>query len=102
MSAYVVMIRERVTDPAELEIYRQLAPRARDGVDITPLAFYGEFEVLEGSAIDGVVILRFPTVYEARRWYQSSPYQDARAHRQRGADYRVLIVDGVLSPPTGR
>ena len=94
MSAYVVMIRERVSNPAEMETYAQLAPLARQGQTITPLAFYGALEVLEGDAPDGVVILHFPSVEEARRWYDSPAYQAALVHRRRGADYRVFIVEG--------
>ncbi|MCH9783509.1 MAG: DUF1330 domain-containing protein [Gammaproteobacteria bacterium] len=94
MSAYVVMIRERVTDPAEMEAYGRLAPRAREGHDISPLAFYGAIDALEGAGAEGVAILRFPTLEEARRWYHSPAYQTALPHRQRGADYRVLLVEG--------
>jgi len=91
----VVLIRERVTNPAELETYGQMAPRAREGHAITPLAFYGAPDVLEGPPIEGVVIHRFPTLEDARRWYDSPAYQAARGHRQRGADYRVFIVEGI-------
>lgn len=93
----MVMIRERVTNQAEVETYGQLAPRARDGHDIASLAFYGALDVLEGDSIEGVVIHRFPTMDEARRWYDSPAYQAARVHRQTGADYRVFIVEGVAS-----
>lgn len=101
MSAYVVMIREQVTDPAEMEIYSQMAPRAREGHNIQPLASYGAVDVLEGPPIMGVVIHRFPTMEEAQSWYHSPKYQAARDHRQRGSDYRVFIVEGIApeTPP---
>jgi uncharacterized protein (DUF1330 family) len=95
MSAYVVMIRERVTDAAELKAYQQLAPAARAGHAITPLAFYGNVDVLEGDPVAGVVIHQFPSVEAARAWYDSPAYQAALEHRLRGAVYRVLIVEGV-------
>jgi len=97
MSAYVVMIRERVTDEAELEAYRQLAPAARAGHAITPLAFYGKVDVLEGEPVAGVVIHQFASMEAAWAWYDSPAYQAALEHRLRGARYRVLIVEGV--PP---
>ncbi|MDX3775418.1 DUF1330 domain-containing protein [Chromatiaceae bacterium AAb-1] len=99
MSAYVVMIRERVTDPAQMENYARLAPLARAGHDIERLAFYGALEVLEGAPLDGVVINRFPTMAAARRWYDSPAYQAALVHRLRGADYRVFIVEGLDTQP---
>ena len=95
MSAYVVMLREQVTDPAEMEVYGRMAPSAREGHDLTPVAFYGALDVLEGPPVEGVVILRFPTMEEARRWYDSPAYKAARTHRQRGASYRVCLVEGV-------
>lgn len=52
MSAYVVFTREHTTDAAELQRYAQEAPAAREGHDVTRLAFYGQLEVLEGPSID--------------------------------------------------
>ena len=98
MSAYVVMIRERVSDPAEMETYGRMAPAAREGHELTPLAFYGALDVLEGPPVEGIVIHRFPTIADARRWYDSPAYQAARVHRQQGAEYRVFVVEGVAPP----
>jgi len=39
----------------------------------TPRAFYGLQKVLERAAIEGVVILEFPTFDEAKAWYDSAP-----------------------------
>ncbi len=66
MSAYVVMIRARVTNPTELETYSQMASRAREGHAITPLAVYGALDVLEGPPAEGAVVLRFPTMEVAQ------------------------------------
>jgi|TARA_R110000851_G_scaffold140809_2_gene278304 uncharacterized protein (DUF1330 family) len=89
------MTREHTHDAQEMERYSEKAKAARAGHDPQPLAFYGDFEVLEGSAMEGAVILRFPDMAAARAWYQSPAYQEARKHRFQGADYRVFIVDGL-------
>lgn len=94
MSAYVVFIRENTTDPAEMQQYAHLAPAARTGHDITRLAFYGQLEVMEGPSTEGVAILRFPDMAAAKAWYDSPAYQEARQHRLRGANYRMLLVEG--------
>ncbi|MGF6597412.1 uncharacterized protein (DUF1330 family) [Paraburkholderia sp. GAS448] len=94
MTAYVVLTREETTDPAELEAYAREAPAAAEGHRISFLALYGKQEMLEGSAIEGAVILRFPTFEEAKQWYVSPAYQRAAAHRHSGARYRVFIVEG--------
>ncbi|MFG6666067.1 DUF1330 domain-containing protein [Halomonas sp. HNIBRBA4712] len=95
MPAYVVLIRERTHDEQALDTYAAKARAAREGHDPQPLAFYGDFEMLEGSDMEGAVILRFPDMAAARAWYQSDAYQEARKHRFQGADYRVLLLDGL-------
>ncbi|WP_392887588.1 DUF1330 domain-containing protein [Pseudomonas migulae] len=94
MSAYVIFIRETTTDEAQMQQYAQKAPAARDGHDITRLAFYGQLDVLEGPSAEGVAILRFPDMDAARAWYNSPVYQEAREHRMKGAQYRMLLVEG--------
>ena len=102
MPAYIVLTREHTHDAKEMEQYASKAKAAREGHDPQPLAFYGDFEVLEGSAMEGgqshrlrAVILRFPDMAAARAWYTSPAYQEARKHRFQGADYRVFLVDGI-------
>jgi uncharacterized protein (DUF1330 family) len=95
MSAYVVFIRERMRDREEYERYREKARPAAAGHALKPLALYGKHEVLEGPAIEGAVVLEFPTVEAAKGYYHSPAYQDAVRHRFLGADYRVFIVEGV-------
>ena len=52
-------------------------------------------KTLEGEAPDGVVMLEFPTVEDAKAWYFSPGYQAAAQHRKKGANYRVILVEGV-------
>ena len=95
MSAYVVYVRDRITDPIEFKKYEDSAPAASVGHPVTPLAFYGTVETLEGAPVDGAVILEFPTVADARSAYDSPLYQEALKHRLSGAEYRVFIIDGL-------
>lgn len=95
MSAYVVMIRERTLDQEEMTQYAKLATLAREGHEVTPLVRYGAMEVLEGANVEGCLIHKFPTTKDAQNWYHSAKYQAALKHRLKGADYRVLIVEGV-------
>ena len=95
MSAYIVYVRDRITDPEEFKKYEQSAPAAVAGHPITPLAFYGAVETLEGARVDGAVILEFPTVADAKAAYDSLLYQEALQHRLKGAEYRVFIIEGI-------
>ncbi|MDF7659858.1 DUF1330 domain-containing protein [Erwiniaceae bacterium L1_54_6] len=95
MSAYVVFIRDETLNGNEMATYAQKAGEARGDHPITPLAFYGELETLEGPEAEGVVVLEFPDVEAAKGWYYSPAYQEAKTHRLKGAKYRVLLVQGV-------
>ncbi|QWT21074.1 DUF1330 domain-containing protein [Bacillus sp. NP157] len=95
MTAYVVFTRLATKDKAEMETYASIAKQAGEGHPITRLAFYGPIETLEGPELEGSVILSFPTADEARAWYNSPLYQEARTHRLKGADYHVFIAEGI-------
>ena len=98
MSAYIIFIRERVRDPEEMGNYGALAKGAMAGHPLKPLVAYGAVESLEGAPVDGAVVLEFPSMDDARAWYNSPAYTEARQHRFKGADYRVFITQGVTPP----
>ena len=95
MTAYVVMIRDRMRDEAVFQNYAAGARDARPGHEFDILAFYGQASTLEGAEADGIVILAFPDRNAAQSWYDSPKYKEAKEHRFASADYRVMIVDGV-------
>jgi uncharacterized protein (DUF1330 family) len=94
--AYIIFLRESaVRDTAAFETYRSSNRDGPRDPNLKPLVVYGALEALEGEAPDGVVMLQFPTVADARAWYGSPGYQAAIPHRQRAADYRAFIVEGL-------
>lgn len=95
MSAYVIFIRDRVKDADEMKTYSAKAGGARGDHKITPLAFYGPHEVLEGPPVDAIAILQFESRDAVKAWYNSPAYQEALQHRLKGADYRVMVVDSL-------
>jgi uncharacterized protein (DUF1330 family) len=94
MAAYIVFTREKTLDRSELEAYWAKVPPTLDGRPIKVLAAYGRHVTLEGPEVEGVVIAEFPTLEEARAWYDSAAYQEAAQHRHLGAIYRGLVVEG--------
>jgi uncharacterized protein (DUF1330 family) len=96
MPAYVVLFREStIRDPAEMQKYAEKGAKNGPPPKMKPLAVYGAQTHIEGeTAPDGVVILEFPTVEDAKEWYYSPAYQDAAKHRLAAADYRGVIVEG--------
>lgn len=96
MPAYMIFLREgAVRDAEALATYRDSNGAAPRDPNLKPLVVYGALEALEGEAPDGVVVLQFPSVEDARSWYNSPGYQAAIPHRQKAADYRAFIVEGL-------
>jgi uncharacterized protein (DUF1330 family) len=95
MSVYCIFIRERLRDQNEIDEYEKLAPAAAKGHNMRPLAVYGRTETLEGAEAQGVVLLEFATYEEATAWYNSAEYAEAKKLRHLGADYRLIITQGL-------
>ena len=96
MPVYMLFIRdEPVRDAAEMAEYQRLNRENKGDFKIKPLVVYGATEAVEGKAPDGMVMVEFPTVEDAKAWYNSPGYQAALPHRKKAADYRAFIVQGL-------
>lgn len=96
MPAYMIFIRdEPVRDEAAMKEYSRVNREKGGGFPMKPLVAYGAAEGIEGATPDGVVMLEFPTVEDAKAWYNSPGYQEALPHRHKAADYRAFIVQGL-------
>ena len=95
MVAYAVFIRDRLRDPETMRTYRDEVGVTFAGHQATPRADHGAFEMLEGAAMESVVIMEFPSIEAARAWYDSAAYREVRRLRHLAADYRAFIVEGV-------
>jgi len=96
MPAYVLFIRDgAIRNQSEMDVYHRMNRETPPDPKLTPLVVYGTIEALEGAAPDGMVMVRFPTVEDAKAWYNSPGYQAALLHRKKGADYRAFIVQGL-------
>lgn len=99
MPAYIIVLREEpIRDPAAMAEYQRLTREIKTEIKPKPLVIYGAMEALEGTAPDGVVMLEFPTVEDAKAWYNSPDYQAALPHRIKSAKHRAIIVDGFKMP----
>jgi len=101
MKAYIVITKTRTRDKDELDLYAKRAPSFMAGHRATFLARFGPCEVAEGGQVEGVAIIEFPSMDEARAWYRSPAYQEASRHRFQGGDYNVVLVEGLPSEPIG-
>lgn len=95
MAAYVI-VDIQVTDPAGYAEYRQLAPQIVAAYGGKYLVRGGALETLEGDwAPQRLVILEFPSVAQAKAWWDSPEYRPAREMRQRTTISRMVVVEGV-------
>ena len=97
MPAYLIVCREEPgRDEAAFAEYQRINREGpRGDHKLAPRVLYGAVHPLEGQAPDAVVVLEFPTVEEARAWYDSPNYQAALPHRLKAAAYRSFIVEGL-------
>jgi uncharacterized protein (DUF1330 family) len=95
MSAYVV-VEVEVLDPERYETYKQLAPPSIAQYGGRYVARGGEVTTLEGTwAPKRLVILEFPSVDQAKAWWNSPEYAEAKALRQAVARTQMIVVAGL-------
>ena len=95
MSAYVV-VEVEVQDPERYETYKQLAPPSIAQYGGRYVARGGEVTTLEGDwSPRRLVILEFPSVEQARAWWSSAEYAEAKALRQATARTQMIVVAGL-------
>jgi uncharacterized protein (DUF1330 family) len=95
MPAYVIA-EVNVTDPQAYEEYRKLVPGTVEKYGGRFLARGGKVEGKEGNWNPArLVILEFPSLEQARKWYDSPEYAPALALRLRAANAKLLIAEGL-------
>jgi uncharacterized protein (DUF1330 family) len=84
-----------VTDPTRYEEYKGLAAASVAEFGGTYVVRGGAAETLEGNWIPArVVVLRFPSLDQARAWWDSDRYAPAKALRHAAATSRMILVEG--------
>jgi uncharacterized protein (DUF1330 family) len=95
MAAYVIYQAE-VLDLTQYEKYKAKTPESIAAFGGRFVVRGGEAVVLEGEAPRGrTVVVEFPSVDAAKRWYESDQYREVRALREGAARASAYIVDGV-------
>ena len=95
MPAYVIA-NIQVNDPVRYEDYRRLVPPTIEKYGGRFVVRGGAVEALEGDWRPGrLVVLEFPSVEQARAWWSSPDYAEARAIRQATSAGTLLLVEGV-------
>lgn len=94
MAAYLIVDLE-VTDPVVIEEYRKQVPATVEKYGGRFLVRGGKFEALEGNwQPKRVVLLEFPSVEQAKKWYDSEEYRGPKALRFKSAKTNLILVEG--------
>ena len=94
MPAYIV-VEVEVEDPVRYEDYKKMVPPTLAAYGGRFLVRGGKVENLEGDwSPKRFVMLEFPSVDQAKAWWGSSEYAEAKALRQATAKSQLIVVEG--------
>ena len=97
MAAYVIGEIE-ITDPVAYEEYRRQVNAVNAKYGGRFLVRGGRSEVLEGGpAPKRMVVVEFPSLEQAQKWYRSAEYGPLIELRQKASKGRLVLVEG--APP---
>jgi uncharacterized protein (DUF1330 family) len=95
-AAYVI-VEMKVSDPDQYKQYMAAAPATVAAHGGEYIIRGGRHESLEGDWQPArVAVLKFPSYEQAKAWYDSEQYRNARAKRAGATEYfNMIIVEGV-------
>jgi uncharacterized protein (DUF1330 family) len=95
--AYLISEANTITDVTAIKKYGEKIPET-----LAPFNGHYHFVVgggktqgLDGEAPQGIVVIAFDTMEQARAWYDSPAYQAIKPIRQSAVQGRMFIVEGV-------
>jgi uncharacterized protein (DUF1330 family) len=95
MPAYLI-VETDIHDPEQYEQYKAASPGAVAAGGGRFVVRGGELAVLEGDWHPSrLVVLEFPDLEAAKRFYDSPEYQDAKKLREGAATLRMVAVEGL-------
>lgn len=94
-AAYIIVALD-VTDPETFETYRAQVPATLQAYGGEYVVRGGAMEVLEGQWPEPrVVVLKFPSMDQAKAWHASAEYEGPKALRQSASNARMIVVEAV-------
>jgi len=83
----------KIDDAEKFKDYQAAGGKSLAGRNFKVVAGPSASAILEGEALDEVIILEFPSMEEARDWYDSPEYQHAIALREPVSETFSFIVE---------
>ena len=96
MSAYYLVDVREIKDPAKMEDYRARVAPVVEKFGGRYVVIGGPFEVVEGSYQPVFpVMIQFPSLDDARRWYNSEEYRELKQIRLAATVSNAVFMAGV-------
>lgn len=94
MPAYVV-VQVDVKDPVRYDDYKKMVPPSIEKFGGRFLVRGGKTHTMEGTwAPTRFVVVEFPSVEQAKAWWASPEYAEAKALRQATSESQLIIAEG--------
>jgi uncharacterized protein (DUF1330 family) len=98
MPAFMIFNVVSVRDGDKFAEYRERVPPTIEAYGGRYLARGGDLEVLEGSWSPArLTVIEFPSVEDAKRWYDSEEYRPLKELRMSAGDLDGVLVEGLGS-----
>jgi uncharacterized protein (DUF1330 family) len=96
MPAGYVIVEMKISDPERYKEYMAAAPAAIAAAGGEYVVRGGRHQSLEGDWQPArLAVLKFPSVEQARAWYDGERYRAARAKRAGATEYfNMVVVEG--------
>jgi len=95
MPAYIV-VEVEVHDPQRYENYKAMVPSSLEAYGGHFLVRGGKVETLEGDwSPKRFVMVEFPSLAQAKAWWDSPEYAEAKTLRQATATTQLIVVEGI-------
>ena len=98
MPAFMIFNVVSVRDGDKFAEYRERVPSIIEAYGGRYLVRGGDLEVLEGSWSPArLTVIEFPSVEDAKRWYDSEEYRPLKELRMSAGDLDGVLVEGLGS-----
>ena len=95
MRAYFIF-QEEISDKEAFEEYKKMSPESIKKYGGEFVVRGGDVEVIEGVFdFERVAILAFPSFEQARAWYNSEEYAEAKELRLKISKCQAILVQGI-------
>jgi uncharacterized protein (DUF1330 family) len=95
LAAYV-LVQVEVTDPVRYEDYKAMVPPSIAKFGGHFLVRGGKTHTMEGDwSPRRLVVVEFPSVEQAKAWWNSPEYAEAKALRQATSESQLIIAEGI-------